>query len=63
MLSCNLVFLSVKEPLGKHKAVTVLGKQGWNQARSQDFFFVGGGGGENLKNRDQIMNVLNDTLC
>ena len=29
------------------------------QARSQDFF-VGDG---YLKNRDQIMNVLNDTLC
>ena len=26
-------------------------------------FFVGGGGGAYLKNRDQIMNVLNDTLC
>ena len=44
MLSCNLVFLSVKEPLGKHKAVTVLGKQGWNQARSQDFLWGRGGG-------------------
>ena len=25
--------------------------------------FWGGGGGAYLKNRDQIMNVLNDTLC
>ena len=37
------------------------------QARSQDFFFVGGGGGgEGVRtsiNRDQITNVLNDTLC
>ena len=37
------------------------------QARSQDFVCVwgmgGGGGGAYLKNRDQIMNVLNDTLC
>ena len=32
------------------------------QARSQDFLW-GGGGGAYLKNRDQIMNVLNDTLC
>ena len=40
------------------------------QARSQDFFFVGGGGGGGREkgvrtsiNRDQITNVLNDTLC
>ena len=40
------------------------------QARSQDFFVCmcvcvwgGGGGGAYLKNWDQIMNVLNDTLC
>ena len=31
------------------------------QARSQDFLW--GGGGAYLKNRNQIMNVLNDTLC
>ena len=29
------------------------------QARSQDFLL----GGAYLKNRDQIMNVLNDALC
>ena len=40
------------------------------QTRSQDFLCVcvcvcvgGGGGGAYLKNWDQIMNVLNDTLC
>ena len=40
------------------------------QAHSQDFVCVcvcvcggGGGGGAYLKNRDQIMNVLNETLC
>ena len=37
------------------------------QARSQDFFlWGGGGGGEGVRtsiNRDQITNVLNDTLC
>ena len=33
------------------------------QAHSQDFLWGGGGGGAYLKNRDQIMNVLNETLC
>ena len=34
------------------------------QAHSQDFLWGGGGrGGAYLKNWDQIMNVLNDTLC
>ena len=37
------------------------------QAHSQDFCVCvcvwGGGGGAYLKNRDQIMNVLNETLC
>ena len=40
------------------------------QTRSQDFLCLcvcvcggGGGGGAYLKNWDQIMNVLNDTLC
>ena len=36
---------------------------GDHQARSQDFLCGGGGGGTYLKNQDQIMNVLNDTLC
>ena len=35
------------------------------QARSQDVLWGGGGGGGGayLNNRDQIINVLNDTLC
>ena len=45
------------------KEVSDLWKQREKQARSQDFFVGGGGGGAYLKNRDQIMNVLNDTLC
>ena len=41
-------------------------KQTYHRRVARIFFVCvcgGGGGGAYLKNRDQIMNILNDTLC